>query len=430
MKRFLQTLILSLCLPFLAAAQEAAQADAAQTGPAGDTIVVSLLTCTPGELVYELYGHTALRVREMRNGVWSDWVFNYGTFSFSQPHFRWRFMLGQTDYQLGVIPYVYFYTEYARAGRGMVEQRINLRPDEAKRVVDALAQNLRPENCTYRYNFFYDNCVTRAVQVVEDAVEGKVVWPEAEAGKTLRDMVNEFSKPSPWNRLGQNLLLGAEADRPADLRKQMFAPVYASRFVETARIVDPDGSERPLALAPVVLLAGQPTAGASAGNAPLWLFGTLLALAVAITLVELRTGRNYWGFDALLLLAQGFTGLIIAFLFCFSEHPAVGSNWLVVAFNPWTLVYLPWFMKAASRRRRPVGMYVQLVLTVATALVGAVGLQEFPAEVYLMLLVLAMRALHALCRPSFRRAASVPDRPAPQSAGEPERQTPKTAPSH
>lgn len=396
MKRLLQILIFALCLPLVASAQETQKADSARTAAIGDTIVVSLLTCTPGELVYELYGHTALRVREMRNGAWSDWVFNYGTFSFDQPNFRWRFVLGQTDYELGVVPYVYFYSGYAREGRGIIEQTINLTPDEAKRLVDALATNLQPENSTYRYNFFYDNCVTRAVQMVEKAVDGKVVWPNAEADKTLRDIVDEYSKVSPWNKLGQNILLGAEVDKPAGLQAQMFAPVYASRFVENAKIVAPDGTERPLAHAPVVLLAEQPTVDASTENAPLWLFGTLLAFVVAMTMVECRTGRNYWGFDALLLLVQGFVGLIIAFLFCFSEHPAVGSNWLVIAFNPWTLVYLPWFMKTSSQHRRPVGMYVQLTLTVVTAVVGIVGLQTFPVEVYLLLLVLIIRAIAKL----------------------------------
>ena len=42
-------------------------------------------------------------------GRLSDWVFNYGTFSFAQPHFVWRFVKGETDYELGVVPYALFY---------------------------------------------------------------------------------------------------------------------------------------------------------------------------------------------------------------------------------------------------------------------------------------------------------------------------------
>ena len=70
---------------------------------------ISLITCSPGTELYQLYGHTALRVREVRQGRRSDWVFNYGTFSFKQKNFMWRFMLGETDYELSVLPYGYFY---------------------------------------------------------------------------------------------------------------------------------------------------------------------------------------------------------------------------------------------------------------------------------------------------------------------------------
>ena len=63
-----------------------------------DSVDISLITCSPGTELYQLYGHTALRVREVRQGRRSDWVFNYGTFSFKQKNFMWRFMLGETDY--------------------------------------------------------------------------------------------------------------------------------------------------------------------------------------------------------------------------------------------------------------------------------------------------------------------------------------------
>ena len=115
MKRLL-TIICLVLLPLLALAQ---QNSTDNTAPAEkDSVVVSLLTCTPGNLVYELYGHTAIRVREV-GARQSDWVFNYGTFSFNQPHFMWRFMLGETDYELGVVPYYLFYESYVREGRGI-----------------------------------------------------------------------------------------------------------------------------------------------------------------------------------------------------------------------------------------------------------------------------------------------------------------------
>ena len=360
-----------------------------------DSVSVSLLTVTPGKMVYELYGHTAIRVREVMPGRLSDWVFNYGTFSFAQPNFVWRFVKGETDYELGVVPYALFYDTYVKEGRGIDEQQLNLPPAESRRLVDALSRNLLPENATYRYNFFYDNCTTRAIDMIERAVEGNIVWPQAEAGKTLRNIVDQYSEVSPWNKLGQDLLLGVEADAPADRKSQGFAPLYAERFVEEAVVVSPDGARRRLAEPKRVLLPAQ-MERTNKGLTPMWAFGILFALTIAITVYEHRKGCHYWAFDALLLLAQGLAGLAVFLLFCFSTHPTVGSNWLIILFNPLPLLYLPWYMKQASLHRPVKGLYVQAVMLAATGLVGTVGLQQFPPELFLIWGTLAVRCIHGL----------------------------------
>ena len=89
-----------------------------------DSVRVSLLTCSPGGEIYALFGHTALRYENLTTGV--DWVFNYGVFSFDQPHFIWRFALGECDYQIGALPYPYFAEEYEERGSAVYEQVLNL----------------------------------------------------------------------------------------------------------------------------------------------------------------------------------------------------------------------------------------------------------------------------------------------------------------
>ena len=53
---------------------------------------VSLVTCYPGQIVYELYGHTAIRIQH--GGM--DKAYNFGMFSFSKPNFIYRFVKGRT----------------------------------------------------------------------------------------------------------------------------------------------------------------------------------------------------------------------------------------------------------------------------------------------------------------------------------------------
>ena len=49
---------------------------------------------------------------------------------------------------------------------------------------------------------------------------------------------------------------------------------------------------------------------------------------------------------------QGIAGCIIAFLFFVSSHPTVGSNWLLVLFNPLPLFYLPFMIYRVLKHKK------------------------------------------------------------------------------
>jgi hypothetical protein len=112
MKRILLLIPIFLCAIFANATKVA------------EDIVVSVITCSPGQEVYSLYGHTAIRVQDRRNGT--DHVFNYGVFDFNTDYFVWKFVLGHTDYICMASPWEYFTREYERRGSSVVAQRLNL----------------------------------------------------------------------------------------------------------------------------------------------------------------------------------------------------------------------------------------------------------------------------------------------------------------
>ena len=114
-------------------------------------IYISLLTCTPGQELYSRYGHTAIRVQDTEKH--SDFVFNYGTFTFNTDHFYWKFVKGETYYQLGIDPTSWFIEENTLENRTVYEQRLNLTEEQTQAVAEALWKNFRPENRSYLYNF-------------------------------------------------------------------------------------------------------------------------------------------------------------------------------------------------------------------------------------------------------------------------------------
>ena len=73
-------------------------------------IRISLLTADPGEEIYMVFGHSAIRVKIDLFDY--DAVYNYGTFSFNQPNFIANFARGKMLYYLSITSYDNFIDSY------------------------------------------------------------------------------------------------------------------------------------------------------------------------------------------------------------------------------------------------------------------------------------------------------------------------------
>lgn len=356
----------------------------------GDSIQLSLLTCAPGNEIYELFGHTAIRYQNFSRKI--DLVFNYGMFSFNTPHFIYRFVKGETDYQLGIMPYPYFESEYALRGSSVYQQVLNLTQAEKLKLLELLEENYLPENRIYRYNYFYDNCTTRARDQIEKCIQGKVVYPSADWVKTFRGIVHEFTGGSPWDQLGIDLCLGQEADKPIDIRQQMFSPFYMRYFAGGAYIQDENGGRRPLVLREEKIVDVEPEAAPSHWMTPVGAATLFLLLNVMIGFVQWKQKRVFWGWDVVLYAAQGIAGCIIAFLFFVSSHPTVGSNWLLLLFNPIPLLYLPIMVYRDIKHKKDLYHLCNLVYLTLFILFAAVSPQDFNLTVLPLALGLLVNA--------------------------------------
>lgn len=99
-------------------------------GEQADT-VVSLVNFYPGHEIYELEGHTALRIR-MPGG---DYAISYGTYDFDQPNFVYRFVKGETDYWVTAMPWPHVETYYRSRGRRIVEHVLDFDKSQKARLV-------------------------------------------------------------------------------------------------------------------------------------------------------------------------------------------------------------------------------------------------------------------------------------------------------
>lgn len=245
-----------------------------------DSLKISLITCSPGSQVYELFGHTGLRVQDVSRNV--DVVFHYGVFSFNTPHFIYRFTKGETDYSIGLADFRDFVYNYAVRGSKVSELPLELTAEESKRVFQALIINNMPDNRIYRYNFLYDNCATRPRNVITENLSGQIQYKNPDEKVTFREMIHDCTHNYPWLTFGIDLALGAPLDRTISYEEQMFLPDVLMGAFEDARVVKGD-SVRYLSGEPVLLLAADTMRMTSAtvrptGISPLFAASLLLSV--------------------------------------------------------------------------------------------------------------------------------------------------------
>ena len=392
MKKFLISLVMLFGLWVSAVAMPA---DSASVRDWRDSIRVSLVTCSPGTEVYAVYGHTALRVEIPSQGV--DLAVNYGLFAFDAPHFIWRFIKGETDYVVGAIAYPMFESEYTERGSRVTLQCLNLSAEEKERLVILLDNNLRPENREYRYNFLYNNCSTKALGKVEEALGvGCRINAVSDTVYSYRGILHQYTAPYPWLQFGIDYLLGLEADRPIGMQQQVFAPEFLMKYVEGAAFVS-GGREYPCVIsAEVVEPVGDREYVWPFPLSPVQTMVLLLLFVVVVCTLEVLVERRQWWLDLLLFTLQGLMGIIVAFLFFMSEHPTVGSNLHVICLNPLPILLLPLLLCRTDKRGVRIAYYVIALMLLAFVVASALSCQYVQPAAHLFVVALLVRVFHNL----------------------------------
>ncbi len=400
MKHF-NTFLLALFLPFLMSLTSVP----CRAATSVDSVDISLLTCGPGREAYSLYGHTAIRYLDHHTG--EDLVINYGMFSFQQDYFVLRFVFGLTDYQMGITTFNNFIDEYSAENRWVYQQKLDLSSDQKQRLVEALMRNYLPKNRTYRYNFFYNNCTTKARDVIVACLACTVEYPHRQLkGVTFRSMLHQWNSDFPWSRLGNDLLLGVNADRQVTMAERQFLPDSLREDFEGAYMRLPSGERRKLVSVSGMLYAPplEKVVAIDSSSAllesiitPLMVAVAWLVIIIIVAIVEKRTHRIFWGIDALWLGILGIAGLILTAMI-FSQHPAVNVNFQILLLSPLCLVALWPVLRALRRHQFSKWLWVIGGMAILSLFLGI--WQKYDAMIWLLALSLLIRitVLYNWCR--------------------------------
>ncbi|MCR4852413.1 MAG: DUF4105 domain-containing protein [Prevotella sp.] len=365
-----------------------------------DSIEISLLTCSPHEEIYSLYGHTALRVKDNRAGG-QDIAVNYGMFSFNKPYFILRFIFGLTDYEMGIEPFDVFCRIYQSYGSSVTQQTFNLTREEKQAILLALEENNKPENRVYRYNYFYDNCTTRARDMVLNHLNGGLHYSprglHRDSTLTYRDMVHQKCHHHPWSMFGIDMLLGLQADFKTTRLQQEFLPQNLLVDLENTRRDFGNGTKmQRLVQPPQELVApGTQVVEEDFPLRPRTVFLLLLALTVVITVIEAFSKKSLWWYDAILMLLCGLSGIVLTMML-FSQHPTVRVNLQILLLNPLPLFFIFRMIRSVRKKRRD-WQFAMWIILICLFFVGGIW-QQYAEGIYLMASSLLLRNIWCFMR--------------------------------
>lgn len=305
-----------------------------------DSIRISIITCSPGPEIFELYGHQAVRVSGRIAGEDIDRIYNYGMFDFASPGFIYRFVKGETDYFAAVMPTPYFIQSYIDRGSAVHEQQLYLSATEATKLFKLLEHDILPENATYRYKYFSNNCATRVIDNLEKAIVEPIDYPVYKETVTRRELLRHYNTGYPWYQLGIDIALGSMIDKPASPRDRMFIPIETEAALTGAH--RSTGNHATVATTPIIIYQGNgdmrlpPTA---------WYLGPMFILTVtaaatcALALYGLRRKRFFVTMYAAWGTIMGLAGCLVWFLTFLSVHEGTSPNFLALWLNPfWLLI--------------------------------------------------------------------------------------------
>jgi len=359
-----------------------------QTRTLSSDAEISILTCSPGPELHEIFGHSAIRVHDDKNHI--DWVFNYGIFDFNTPNFYVKFVRGNLDYMLGATNYKSFVSAYRYYERSVYEQTLNLDSISKQKIFSALIVNYKPENKYYRYEFQLDNCATRIRDLVDNNVSSAITYGFPDQNKTFRDILKEYLVPIRWTDWGINTLLGRRLDHMASTKDYMYIPDYVMHLFDSASI-----NNEPLVKSKKTVYQAPQTIFPTP-----WYFGPEIAFCLLFVLILaysvrcIRRKRISRWIDYILFSVVGLVGIVLFFMCFFSDYNSTSWNYNLLFFTPTHLIALFFLHKRESVWLK---RYFWLCLIACFHAIGLfyilpIGGQAFPWASLPLILIISLRS--------------------------------------
>ena len=204
-------------------------------------------------------------------------------------------------------------------------------------IIDLLVNNSKPENKYYTYDYLRDNCSTRVADILIDDTNNKFRDDKlkSEAIITYRELIHEKISENSWAALGIDLCLGAIIDKKISVRETFFIPEKLMKYMDELMI----DYSKPITKN-IIFSPDSPSKYNEEFPKP-FLVNSIISLLI-ILLTYFNFKNNSWNrsIDFIIYLFSGLIGVLIIYLWFFSNHFASAQNFNFLWAFPFNLAVL------------------------------------------------------------------------------------------
>ena len=295
---------------------------------------ISIVTAGPGSVLYEAFGHSAIRIKDPVLQL--DLIYNYGIFDFNTPDFYTNFTKGNLLYKLARYDFKYFLASYKKDKRWVKQQVLNLNQQQKQAFLIYLENNAKPENATYFYDPYFNNCATILRDITSTILKDKVIFSDNNIDKNLsfRQLMDKEIPWNTWGSFGINFILGSKLDTKPDFKQYMYLPDYVYSIFKNSTLFVKNQPES-LVKREDILLDYKELEQKVSIFSPFLIFSIISFIGIFFTYTDYRKKKRTKWLDFTLLFATGILGIVVVFLWFFSDHSTTPNNFnFLWAFAP------------------------------------------------------------------------------------------------
>ncbi|WP_239769462.1 lipoprotein N-acyltransferase Lnb domain-containing protein [Tenacibaculum finnmarkense] len=351
---------------------------------------ISIITSGPGEVLYEKFGHSAIRVKDPVLNF--DLIYNYGIFDFENPTFYADFTKGFMKYKLAKYPFYLALKNAQYYKRWVKEQVLNLSQAQKNEFFTILEINILPENAGYLYDPYFDNCATKPRDIIKKIVGKNLIFKDdfVTQKMSLRELMNNEIHQNTWGSLGINIALGSRLDKIATPSEYLYLPDYVFEALKISKVLK-DGKEENIISKINILLDFNEKQPKSDNFSPFLIILILSLLGLYITYKDYKNAKRSKSLDFILFFTTGITGVLIVYLWFFTNHSTAPNNFnFLWAFAPNLIVAFLLKQKKSPKWLSKYMLFL-LVFLVISMIIWITKTQLFSIALIPLFILLAVR---------------------------------------